>query len=120
MDTYWKALLQLAFPIYLVFLVLLIILLSQLSDRFARLIGRKNPVATLGTIILLSYTKFLQTVLVVGTPAFASMTYPDGSVARPWLPQASIKYLSGKHIIIFVIGIAILLIGGTYTVLLTF
>ena len=120
MDTYWKALLQLAFPIYLVFLVLLIVLLSQLSDRFARLIGRKNPVATSGTIILLSYTKFLQTVLVVGTPAFASMTYPDGSVARQWLPQASIKYLSGKHIIIFVIGIAILLIGGTYTVLLTF
>ena len=120
MDTYWKALLQLAFPIYLVFLVLMIVLLSQLSDQFARLLGRKNPVATLGTMILLSYTKLLQTMLLVGTPAFASMTYPDGSVARPWLPEAHIKYFSGKHIIFFIIGIVILFVGVTYTILLTF
>lgn len=120
MDTYWKALLQLAFPIYLIFLVFMIVLLSQLSDRFARLLGRKNPVATLGTMILLSYTKLLQIVLLVGTPAFASITYPDGSIARPWLPEASIKYFSGKHIILFVIGVVILLFGIAYTILLTF
>ena len=120
MDTYWKALLQLAFPIYLIFLVFMIVLLSQLSNRFARLIGRKNPVATLGTMILLSYTKLLQTVLLVGTPAFASMTYPDGSIARPWLPEASIKYFSGKHIILSVICVVILFVGVAYTILLTF
>ena len=50
MDTYWKTLLQLAFPMYVIFLVVMVILISECSTKFARLIGRKNPVATLDTL----------------------------------------------------------------------
>ena len=64
MDTYWKTLLQLAFPTYVICLVVIVILISEFSTKFARLIGRKDPVATLATLILLSYTRFLQTITV--------------------------------------------------------
>ena len=55
LDTYTKTWLQLAFPVYLITLVVLIIIVSEYSPRFATLIGRKDPVATLATLILLSY-----------------------------------------------------------------
>jgi hypothetical protein len=45
------------------------------------------------------------------------MTYPDGSEARPWLPHASLdqRYISLENTsYFFVIGIAILFIGGSY------
>ena len=120
MDTYWKAWLQLAFPSYVLVMIFLIILLGKCSPRFAKLIGRKNPIATLCTMLLLSYTKFLQVVLLVGTPPYESVSYPDGSTAGPWLPQGDIKYFSGKHIALFVVGILILIAGIVYTILLTF
>ena len=56
MDTYWKTWLQLAFPMYIMILVVLVIIVSEKSMRFSRLIGKANPVATLATLILLSYT----------------------------------------------------------------
>ena len=40
MDMYWKTLLQLAFPMYVIFLVVMVILISERSTKFARLIGR--------------------------------------------------------------------------------
>ena len=64
MDAFWKTLIQLAFPAYIIFLVLIVILISEFSDRFAGLIGKRNPVATLATLILLSYTKLLHTIIV--------------------------------------------------------
>lgn len=63
MDTYWKTLLQLVFPVYVILLVVLVIIVSEQSARFACLIGRKNPVATLTTLILLSYTKLISTII---------------------------------------------------------
>lgn len=60
MDAYTKTWLQLAFPIYLLFLVTLVIIISHYSSSFANLIASKNPVATLATLILFSYTKLLQ------------------------------------------------------------
>ena len=55
MDMHWKMLLQLVFPAYVIFLVVMVIIISEHSKKFARFIGRKNPVATLGTLILLSH-----------------------------------------------------------------
>ena len=63
MDTYWKTWLQLAFPAYLIFLVVMVIIVSERSERFTRLIGRKDPVATLATLVLLSYAKLLHTII---------------------------------------------------------
>lgn len=63
MDTYWKTVLQLAFPVYVIFIVVMVILVSEHSSEFARLIGRKNPVATLATLVLLSYTKLINALI---------------------------------------------------------
>ena len=59
----YKTLLQLAFPIYIIFLVIIVIVASKYSNKFAKIIGKGNPVAVLATMILLSYTKLLNAVL---------------------------------------------------------
>ncbi|MCG8622001.1 MAG: right-handed parallel beta-helix repeat-containing protein, partial [Proteobacteria bacterium] len=51
-----KALLQLAFPAYVILLVAVIIIVSEYSSKFARIVGKGNPVAVLATMILVSYT----------------------------------------------------------------
>ena len=116
MDTYWKTWLQLAFPTYLIVLVIIVIILSHHSMRFSRLISKKNPVATLATMILLSYTKFLRNTISI--LSFADLHYPDGSYRRVWLPDASIDYLRGKHIALFLVAIFILVLGIAYTFIL--
>ena len=117
MDAYWKTLLQLAFPMYvIIFLVVMVIVISEHSTGFARLVAKKNPVATLATLILLSYTKFLNTVIV--SLSFAILHYPDDSDHWVWLPDATIPYLMGKHVALFVIAILIILAGVIYTALL--
>ena len=47
MDAYGKFLLQLAFPIYLFILIGTIIVLCEVSEKFATLLGKRNPVAAL-------------------------------------------------------------------------
>ena len=59
LDTYSKVWLQLSFPTYLILLVVAIIFISRHSVRFARLISKRNPIATLATLILLSYARLL-------------------------------------------------------------
>lgn len=118
MDAYWKTLLQLAFPAYLIFLVIMIIIASEYSTRFGRLIGRKNPVATLATLILLSYTKLLRTI--IAAFSFAVLRYPDSTSKVVWLPDATIMYLQGRHIFLFIASVLILLAGVTFTLILFF
>ena len=118
MDTYWKTWLQLAFPSYITSLVVMVIIVSEHSMKFSRLISKKNPVATLATVVLLSYTMFLRTVS--ATLSFATLNYPDGSHKRVWLSDASVEYLSGKHIVLFIAAILILILSIAYTSLLFF
>ena len=61
MDIYTKTWLDLA---HIIFLVIVIIRISSHSSRFSNLIGKRNPVATLATLILISYTKFLHTIII--------------------------------------------------------
>ena len=119
MDTYVKTWLQLACTGYIIFLVILIIELCGRFDRFGRLLGKKDPVATLATLVLLSNTKLitlLQTIISTLLPV--RLKLPDGSQHLLWLPDATVGYLSGKHAILFVTAILVLLIGLVYTFLL--
>ena len=116
MDMYWKTLLQLVFPMYVIFLVVMVIVISEYSPNFARLIGRKNPVATLDTLILFSYSKLLHTI--IGALSFTILEYPDGSHEVVWFPDANIKYAKGKHAVLLFVAFAILIIGVAYTILL--
>ena len=115
MDTYTKTWLQLAFPTYIICLVVIVIIMSSFSSKFSNLIGKKDPVATLATLILLSYAKVLE--IIFKALAYANLQYQDGSHTVVWLPDATLKYLSDKHIIRFIAVVVIMLIGLPYTIL---
>lgn len=118
MDAYWNVWIDLLFPAYLISLVILIIFISEKSSKFAWLLGRKNPVATLATLILLSYTKLLRTIIL--SLSFTILKYPDDSMQLVWLPDATVKYFSGKHTVLFVVTVFIVILGVAYTLLLFF
>ena len=117
MDSYIKTWLQLAFPAYVILLVVIVITISSYSTKFSNLIGRKNPVATLATLILLSYAKFLE--VSFKSLSVGILEYPDkNSSEMLWLPDATVKYLSRKHLPLFIVTILIMLVGLVYTALL--
>ena len=119
MDTYIKTWLKLAFPAYVFFHVVLVIIISSYSTRFSNLIGKKNPVATLATLILLSYAKLVE--ICFQSLSIGILEYPaGGSRIMLWLPDATIKYLSGKHIPLIIMAVLILLVGLIYTSLIFF
>ena len=98
MDTYIKSWLQLAFPTYVFILVVIVIVY-------------KDPVATLATLILLSYAKFHQICLKLLSVGI--LIYPDGSGKAIWLPDATVSYLNGNHTSLFVVAVLILLVSVT-------
>ena len=116
MNTYIKTWLQLVFPAYIFILIALVITVSSFSSKFSNLIEKKDPVAVLATLILISYAKLLQVWLsiVIGE----ILVYPDGTSDKVWLPDATINYLSGKHIPLSIVAVIILLLGLIYTALL--
>ena len=122
LEMYFKLWLQLAFPIYLILLVVAVIIACKCSSKFAKLVGKRNPVATLATLILLSYARLLHST--IGILSFATLKYTpvnNSDIFKEimWLSDASIPYLSGKHIPLFIVAVLILLIGVPYTILLT-
>ena len=119
MNAYWKTWLQLIFPSYVFFLVLMVIVISNRSMRFSELIGKKNPVATLATLILLSYAKLLHIIIMAFSSATLSYPGPFGGYKRKvWLPDATVDFLEGKHVPLFLAALLVLLVGIVYTTLI--
>ena len=116
LDTYIKTWLQLAFPVYIVSLVVIIIIVSEYSPKFAALIGKKDPIATLATLILLSYAKLLS--ITITALSFVVIRYPDGSQETVWLTDGNVKYFRGKHAALVIVALLIILVGAPYTILL--
>ena len=116
MTAYGKTWFSYVFPLYMISLVLAIIIISKYSLRCAHLLGRRNPVATLATLILFSYAYFLRSILNI--LSFTVLKYPDGNRTVVWLPDASVKYFQGKHIPLFLSAIILATIGLAYTILL--
>ena len=116
LNTYIKTWLQLAFPVYIISLVVIIIIVSEYSPRFAALIGRKDPIATLATLILLSYAKLLS--ITITALSSADISYPDGSQETVWLPDGNVKYFQGKHAALVIVALLIILVCVPYTILL--
>ena len=116
MDTYVKTWLQLAFSLYILLLVLVIIWVSAYSSRLANLLGRRNPVATLATLILLSYTKLLEAI--INSFSFVTLNYPNGTTTINWLPDANMEYKDWKLILLICSAAIILMFGLLYTVLI--
>ncbi len=98
-----------------VLLMFLIIILSKYFDSFARLLSNRNPVAALGTLILLSYSKLLRFII-----AALQSTALDFSHGIVWSYNGNVRYFSREHVPQFVAAIIILAAGGLFTVLLFF
>ena len=116
MDAFWKTLLQIIFPLYLITLVVLIIVISERYTWFARLFEKKDPVATLATVVLMSYVKLLH--LIIATISFIVLTYPDRSIQIVWLPDANVVYMRGKHVVLLLIVVVVFFVGAGFTLLL--
>ena len=116
LDTYIKTWLQLAFPVYIISLVVIIVLVAECSPKFAILIGKRDPVATLATLILLSYAKLVS--ITIKALSFAVIDYPDGSQETVWLPDGNVKYSQGKHAALVIVAFFTILVGVPYTILL--
>ena len=117
MDAYAKTWLQFAFPIYIWGVIGIIMFVSSQSITISRMLG-KNPVAVLATLFLLSYVKILRTIITA--LSLTTLQYPNESQVV-WLNDANIRYLEGKHIPLFVVGLLVfVLLFLPYTLLLLF
>ena len=76
LDAYTKTWLQLAFPVYIISLVIIIVIVSEYSPRFAKFIGERDPIATLATLILLSYARLLTITPTIKFYHLLSLTIP--------------------------------------------
>ena len=117
MNSQAKVLLQLVFPAYLFLLMLLVIILSNYLDLFAKLLSNRNPVAALGTLVLLSYSKFLR--FIIAALQNRVLDYPDGSTNIVWF-DGNVPYFTPNHIPQFFAAAIILIAGGLFPVLLFF
>ena len=79
-DILYKSLLQLAFPVYVIFLVIIVIVASECSSKFAKIIGKGNPVAVLATMILISLAKLLNAIIVSVSLAYFQPAYGSRTV----------------------------------------
>ena len=118
MDSYGKFLLQLAFPTYVFVLIGTTIVLCEVSRKFANLLGNRNPVAALCTLILLSYSKLIRTIITA--LQFTYLDYPNGSLEIVWLYDANVPYFTVSHIPRFIAAFIIIIFGAIYTILLLF
>ena len=120
LDGYAKTWLQFLFPVYILLLVLGIVIACEYFPRFALLLSNRNPVATLATLILLSYAKLLRTV--IASLSFAVLekhiNYGKMKATVVWLIDANIGYFQGKHIPLFITALFVLILGLVYTFLL--
>ena len=93
-------------------------MLCEVSKKFANLLGNRNPVAALCTLILLSYSKFIRTIITA--LQFTYLDYPDGSHEIVWLYDANVPYFTVSHIPRFIAAFIIMILGAIYTILLLF
>lgn len=119
-NAYAKAWLQLTFPVYIIVIVAMVIVMSQHSKSFSNLISKKNPVATLATLILFSYAKLLHSIIGILSYAILQYTSTEKELFSKivWLFDGSVSYLKGKHIPLFMIAVLIMTVGFLYTSLL--
>ena len=116
LDMYAKTWLQLAFPVYIISLVVIIIKVCEYFPKFAKLIGRRDPIATLATLVLLSYAKLLSVTITILSSAV--LDNPNGARKYVWLPDGNVVYFRGKHAALVIVALLIILVGVPYTILL--
>ena len=115
MDDAAKTGLQFVFPAYLITLTITVVMICHYClqsnysghclDRFNRFVG-KRAVSVVATLIYLSYSKLLRTVISIFTFITIHVDLSEKTY-YVWFYDGNIKYLKGKHLLLFVIAIAI-------------
>ena len=113
LDGYWKTWLQFVFPLYIWLLIGFIIVGCYYSGKLSRLCGN-NAVPVLATLILMSYSRLLQTITNILMSTNIKCSAYHWIV---WSVDGNIGYLSAKHIPLFVVALIFLFIGIIYTIL---
>ena len=117
LDAYIKTWLQLAFTAYIISLVVIVIIVSEYSPTFAQLFGTNILFQLLLHLFCyISYAKLLS--VTITALSFAKLDYPDGKQEIVWLPDDNVKYFKGKHILLVLAALLIILFGLPYTILL--
>ena len=107
------------FPLYIIFIIVVISEISSCSVRFSTVIGKRNPIAVLATLVLLSYANFLQSALLILTPATLTTVSSAGSqMDTVWFLDGDVKYLHGKHIPLFIVALVIILLAIVYNIII--
>ena len=118
MNAYVKTWLQFLFPLYIWLISGAIVYFSWKSNQVARLTG-KNAVKVLATLFLLSFGKLIRNI--IAAVSFTTViSYSKNVYIVVWLPDASVSYLSGKHIVLFIFAVLAAVISICYIFILTF
>ena len=119
MDDYTKTWLQFCFSIYLIMIITSIIIASRYSIVVQRLtLHKRLPV--LATILLLSYTKILQTASNVLFLYSTITDYPSNVSSVMWSIDANVPLFGLRHSVLFVFSLLMFLLLTLYTCLLLF
>ena len=105
MDTYAKTWLQFVFPLYIVAILVCVVIISSYSTSVSKIFTCKS-VGVLATLILLFFSKLQR--IVVNCLSFSTLQYSNGNSNRHWRFDGNIEYFSGKHIIISIAGILLI------------
>ncbi len=117
LNPYSKVWLQFVFPIYIWIIMGCIIFLSKYSITVTRLCG-PNSVSVLATLFLLSFTKIESNVITV--LQFGTLKIEGGHKETVWMYNGHVSYLTGGHIILFVVAVLFLISSITYAFLVFF
>ena len=115
MDDAAKTGFQFVFPAYLLTLTITLVMVCHYClksnysglylDRFNHFVG-KRAVSVVATLIYLSYSKLLRTVISIFTFITIHIDLSEKAY-YVWFYDGNIKYLNGKHLLLFFIAIAI-------------
>ena len=119
MDGYFKALLQLVFPLYLIFIAFMLIISSRYSATIQKITSRRG-LHVLATIFLLSYTKCLLTVCQVLFFYSEIIHLPSKHTALVWSLDVSVPLFGVKFLIAFLICLIVFIILLHFNILLLF
>ena len=105
MDSYANTWLQFVFPTSLIAVV---ILAARYSTSLSKLF-RFNAVPVLSTLVLLSYSKILQTIITIFSPVSLN-TMNCSADSYVWQYDGNVEYLGHKHLPLFIIGLVVIII----------
>ncbi|XP_064406169.1 uncharacterized protein LOC135351157 [Halichondria panicea] len=119
-DAFWQAILNFFIPVFIWCILGLIIFATSKSSRITELVG-DNPVKVLATLVLISYTKILQTeVAVFSCSSIEFRTNSSKILKYYWLPDGNVPCWQGKHLALVVIGVLFGIATVLYTLMLLF